>query len=164
MSEEYKPIDMSEYPYKQGDKLENGITVVNVIKGTDKDSFGGYAFREIEGVTKRGAAIWGETIILQKIEDGAKGHPDTDHQLKFIGPVADPQNQWVYYKKPDGKYIHRMRPEEFLTLAKGGKSEKTAGSTDDEKTATKCQAETKAGKPCKGSAIAGTKFCMAHTE
>ena len=164
MSEEYKPIDMSEYPYKQGDKVDNGIVVINVIKGTDKDSFGGYKFRELEGVTKRLKPIWGETIILQKIEDGAKGHPDTDNHLKFIGPVGDPQNQWVYYKKPGDKYIYRMRPEEFLTLAKGGKSEKTAGSTDDETTATKCQGKTKADQPCQRNAVKGEKFCSTHAE
>ena len=158
-NEDYKPIDMREYPYKSGDILDNGIIVTRVVKGTKVDSFAGYEFIEQTGVDHRMRPTYGDKVILKKLADGAKGKEDNGCRLKFVGPVGDPMAQWVYYKKPNENKGYRMRPDEFIELVKGKKEPEKV--KEPEVVVELCKATTKAGQPCKGKAVTDG-YCMSH--
>lgn len=155
MAEDYKPIDMGGYPYKQGDKLPGGITVILVVKGTDKDTSKGLICREVLGVDRRNNPIYGDTVICKDHIDAMDGEKH-ENTLKIIGIEPDPQNQWVYYNVEGEKRQQRARPDEFLELVKAGKVSTSAEGK------TICKAETNAGNPCKRSPVEGEDYCSAH--
>lgn len=154
MAEDYKPIDMGDYPHKPGDKLLGGITVIRVVRGTDKDTSKGLICRENLGVDRRNNPIYGKRVICKDHIDAMDGEKH-ENALKVVGVEPDPQFQWVYYNIKGDKQGYRARPDEFLALVKSGKS---PGS--EEKTI--CKAKTKAGDPCKRTAIKGEDYCSAH--
>jgi hypothetical protein len=125
-----EPIDMSDYPYKAGDKLDNGITVIGVIRGDSEDSFGGYWVRPVEG--HRGIKkLYGKPFILACVpftdREGrnplmdSDNYPDGVEELEMIGPAGDPYAQRVIYRFEGEQTSHYAIPEEFLKIAKKAK-------------------------------------------
>ncbi|MHC4148854.1 MAG: hypothetical protein ACYSR5_05145 [Planctomycetota bacterium] len=186
MAENYKPIDMKGYPYKPGDKLDNGITVVLVRRGDKDDSFAGYKCKEVVGVDRRQKPIYGETVIVQTLEEVMKGAEDIGScqgfALKMIGIVPDPQAQWVFYNVEGEKRQQRARPDEFLKIAKGkskavtnpmpgstfiAPKEEGEGESGEGKMPAyekQCQAMTQNDTQCKRLAVDGEEYCSQHLE
>lgn len=141
-----QPIDMDDYPYKGGEKLPNGITVLSVIRGDESDTFGGYLVKPVEEV--RGTRkLYGKPFVL-KVDpftdrDGRNplmdpmNIPDEAESLEMLGPVGDPWAQRVTFRLPEERGSHNATPQEFLNIAKSGKlidikpeSEGQAGDTN----------------------------------
>ena len=126
----YTPIDMSKYPYQTGQKLENGIEITQVVKGTMDDSFLGYAYLEkIYNQRKGTTTLSREVTVIARdpskrkitnpnIDEGMideKGHL-CDDNFKCVGPVGDPEAQGVWAKIPGNDHVKFFRPEQFLNL------------------------------------------------
>jgi len=121
-----KPIDMSDFPYKTGDKLPGGITILSVIYGTAEDSFKGYWMKPVIEV-RGGKKIYGESFILEctpfKDRDGRtptsdpQYWPDESKSVEMGEIVGDPYAQRVVYRLDGEVGSHAMTPAEFLEFA-----------------------------------------------
>jgi hypothetical protein len=116
----YEPIDMSDYPYKSGDKLPCGIEVKSVIKGTDEDSFLGYDYREkIYKPGKVGYNLSDKPYIVNRNTSNAalgdRGRLQSNDYV-LMGVIGDPQAQGVWAIIPGTQRPQFFRPTQFLEL------------------------------------------------
>ena len=115
----YEPINMDVYPYYNKQVLPNGIKVVQVIKGTDRDSFAGYAYRKKLKDEDTGEMILSEDVVIKQIDDPnenvVRGFWYND-KYQFMGPVGDPMAQGVWFLMPD-QTRHFLRPVAFAEFA-----------------------------------------------
>jgi hypothetical protein len=131
IKENYKPIDMDDYPYAVGDVLEGNILVVRIVKGTAEDSQDGLVAHKILGYEDDGCTPVldpKEVIVRDKIDAmDVKKHKG---KLHVVGVNPKPQAQMVFYQDHNEKKlnnghrrIYSMRPDAFLKFIEKNKAD-----------------------------------------
>jgi hypothetical protein len=115
----YEPIDMAKYPYKENDKLANGIVITRIQRGDKEDSFGGFLCRpKIPTIGMQWQ--YGPTVLVATMEDTMKHMPGPGegYVLEHIGHVGNPYAQMIWFLLPGEKNVRNARPDKFLEIAK----------------------------------------------
>ena len=110
LPKDYKPIDMSNFPYEAEDVIGNKIKVIEVQKGDKKDSGIGYLYQEY-GVDKKGMKSLNGNIFYT-----SQPVYVTDVEVKQIDVVPNPYCQRVVYKNLQENKVYIVRPNEFLKI------------------------------------------------
>jgi len=168
MAEKYEPIDMKDYPYKSGDKLPCGITVLSIIKGDVNDSFGGHLCKKVMKV-EDGQKVYSEkTFTVPHLSFTRTKPTGGGKTLELVATLPNPYAQRVYYQLPNGN-MEFCRPDEFLKIAKGKAVAETPPKVEEVEesevvsdSVLHCKATTKSGNPCKGKVVPGGTLCMSH--
>jgi hypothetical protein len=126
----YKPIDMDDYPYSADDVLDGNILIVKVVKGTVDDSQAGLIAHKILGYEDDGCTPIldpKEVIVRDRID--AMDVKTYKGKLHVTGVNPNPQAQMVFYQDRNEKrrkgghyYTYSMRPDAFLKFAEKNKA------------------------------------------
>lgn len=157
---ESSQVGMDKFTHKAGDVLPNGIKIVSVIRGTVADTFAGYRCRVILGLNTQGHRVYGNEVIVPNLD----GMSDPRYfpggtGLEQIEMLSNPDASRVYYYPPGEDQMECCSVSEFNAMV-NGKPEPV----EDVPEKKICAAKTKAGEPCKRTAVEGEIYCSSHME
>ena len=150
-------MDMSKFPYRNGDVLSNGVKIIHIIKGDGNDSFKAYLYKKVfpdgraEEFESKVKLPNSQTIYLDGVPTAIK--------LLEIAIIGNPDAARVFYNDPNQVKGQDCKPEEFL--AKYPYDKFMGNDSPNPTNEVFCAAKTASGDPCKRKAADGL-YCPQH--